>query len=74
MTNKPKRPRDPNQLAKVITGIATGLVEDRVPTKNEDRASNAGLKGGPARSRALSPQQRIQIAKLAAAARWKKSS
>jgi hypothetical protein len=27
-----KRPRDPNQLAKLIVDIATGQVEDREPT------------------------------------------
>jgi hypothetical protein len=27
-----KRPRDPNQLAKSIIGIATGLVEDTIET------------------------------------------
>jgi hypothetical protein len=29
MTRPPKRPRDANQLAKHIVGIATGEVEDR---------------------------------------------
>lgn len=32
-----------------------------------------GLKGGKARALALSKKKRAQIAKLAAAARWKKS-
>ena len=30
-----KRPRDPNQLAKLIVDIATGQVEDREPTPEE---------------------------------------
>jgi hypothetical protein len=30
-----KRPRDPNQLAKTIVGIATGEIEDREPTPEE---------------------------------------
>ena len=30
-----KRPRDPNQLAKSIIGIATGEVEDRQQTPEE---------------------------------------
>jgi hypothetical protein len=30
-----KRPRDPNQLAKLIVDIATGEVEDREPTLEE---------------------------------------
>jgi hypothetical protein len=30
-----KRPRDPNQLAKLIVDIATGQVKDRGPTPEE---------------------------------------
>jgi hypothetical protein len=30
-----KRPRDPNQLAKLIVDIATGQVDDREPTPKE---------------------------------------
>jgi hypothetical protein len=30
-----KRPRDPNQLAKLIVDIASGEVEDRDPTPEE---------------------------------------
>ena len=38
MTSRPKRPRDPAQLAKLIVDIATGQVEDRVrPPKNRAR-------------------------------------
>ena len=32
----PKRPRDPNQLAKHIVGIATGEIEDRELTPQFD--------------------------------------
>ena len=74
MTGKaPKRPCDPNQLAKLMVDIATGEsseVEETVFTK---RASKAGTKGGPARAAKLSPEQRSEIARVAAAARWKKS-
>lgn len=36
MTEKQrKRPRDPNQLAKLVVEIATGEVEDRPPTPEE---------------------------------------
>jgi hypothetical protein len=31
MSKTPKRPRDPNQLAKLITDIATGDAEDERP-------------------------------------------
>ncbi|QDW38550.1 histone H1 [Bradyrhizobium sp. KBS0727] len=80
MTSHPKRPRDPNQLAKSIIDIATGQKPDRDPTPEEqgkDPAAVAlgrkgGLKGGAARSASLTPEQRADIAKKAAAARWKK--
>lgn len=71
MTDKPKRPRDANQLAKFIVDLATGEATDAVPKKAAQRAG--GLKGGPARSASLTPEQRADIARTAAAARWKKS-
>lgn len=72
MTGKRKRPRDISQRAKLIVDIATGEVEEQEPTAKEVRARKAGKKGGPARSRALTPEQRSEIARLAAQARWKK--
>ena len=71
MTRPPKRPRDTNQLAKAIVDIAA----DEVPeaTKNQVRAAKAGAIGGPARAKVLTPEQRSEIANLAAQARWKKS-
>lgn len=70
---KPKRPRDPNQLAKMMIDIATGEASDPAETALTKRASKAGTKGGPARAKALTPQQRSEIASIAATARWKKS-
>jgi hypothetical protein len=68
----PKRPRDPNQLAKLITDIATGEVTEPQETKLTKRASVAGAKGGPARAKALTPSERSEIASIAAQARWRK--
>jgi len=68
-----KRPRDPNQLAKLMVDIATGEAEQPEMSANEKRASKAGTVGGPARAKALTPDQRSEIASIAAAARWKKS-
>lgn len=70
--SQPKRPRDPNQLAKLIADIATGeaTVPELSPTVA--RASKAGMVGGPARAKSLTPEQRAQIASVAAQARWKK--
>jgi hypothetical protein len=74
MTDKhPKRPRDPNQLAKLVVDIATGETADASETVLTKRASVAGQKGGPARAASLTPDQRSSIAREAAAARWKKS-
>lgn len=70
---KPKRPRDPNQLAKLVIDIASGEMEEPRETARAKRASVAGAKGGPARAAALTPEQRTEIAKVAASARWKKS-
>lgn len=69
----PKRPRDPNQLAKFIVGVATGDAGDPTPSAKIVRAMNAGAKGGAARARVLTPKQRSEIAHIAAQARWKKS-
>lgn len=54
MTKHPKRPRDTNQLAKLMVDILTGEVEDREPTPEEcgvdPSASAMGRKDGPARA------------------------
>lgn len=68
-----KRPRDLNQLAKLVTDIAVGDSEDSVsPKKRLARGRSGGLKGGKARAATLSPEQRHDIARTAASARWKK--
>ena len=89
-SSTPKRPRDPNQLAKLIVGIATGETPDEAapivqaeptePIKHEkDPAAvslgrRGGLKGGKARAANLTPEQRSEIARKAASARWKNNS
>ena len=70
-----KRPRDPNQLAKMIVDIATGEAEDTVSAKKRNptrRGRPGGLKGGKGRAVSLTPEQRQDIARLAAQARWRK--
>jgi hypothetical protein len=74
MDKQLKRPRDSNQLAKLMIDLASGEVEETEKTVTEKRASTAGKKGGPARAKALTPEQRSEIASLAASARWKKKS
>jgi hypothetical protein len=74
----PKRPRDPNQLAKAIIDIATGEKPDRDPTPEEQgkdpAAAALGRKGGKARAGSLSAKRRKEIAKKAAKARWRETS
>ncbi len=74
-----KRPRDPNQLAKLIADIATGEAEDRIFTDDgRDLAAVimgrlGGLKGGKARAEKLTSERRREIAVKAAQSRWKKT-
>lgn len=70
-----KRPRDPNQLAKLIVDIATGEAEDTAQDKKraKRRGRAGGMKGGKARAKKLTRTERVNIARLAAKARWKKS-
>jgi len=69
-----KRPRDLNSLAASIVNDATDQAEPE-PDPGKDPAAVAlgrrgGLKGGRARAAKLTPEQRSDIAKKAAAARW----
>jgi hypothetical protein len=75
--SRKKRPRDVNALAAAIVAEATD--EDREPEdpyegKNPaavELGRKGGLKGGRARAEKLTPEQRSEIARKAAAARWK---
>ena len=68
---KPKRPRDTNQLAKLIADIATGEAMEVDPDAGKDPAAVAlGRKGGKSRAASMSPERRAEIAKNAADARW----
>jgi hypothetical protein len=50
MTTRKKRPRDPNQLGKMIVDISVGEIEDRGPTAEEQgkdaAAVSLGRRGG----------------------------
>ena len=70
MTEKPKRPRDANQLAKFIVDLATG--DDEPVVINDDDKQGRGVAGARARAVALTKEQRKEIARVAADARWKK--
>lgn len=71
-----KRPRDLNQLAKLIVDMATG---EAPPETTTDDGKNpaavalgrlGGKKGGRARAKSLSRKRRIEIARKAAQKRW----
>jgi hypothetical protein len=70
-TRHPKRPRDTNALAFEVMREATG--QTRRIQVMEVPASPIARLGGKARAKALSSHRRKEIAKVAAAARWKKS-
>ncbi len=76
MTARPKN-LDVSQLAKRILDEATGeepkTEPPSAPAKNAaavELGKLGGKKGGIARKAALSPEQRTEIAKKAAAKRW----
>jgi hypothetical protein len=75
-----KRPRDPNQLGRMIVALSVGEeTEIGAPAPDDsgkDPAAVAlgrkgGLKGGAARAKSLSAKKRKEIAQMAAKARWR---
>lgn len=79
MKGKPRKPfpRDPAQRAKALLDLATGetLPEPESPQKNPHAQALGrlgGSKGGKARAKNLTPEQRSEAARKAAEARWSK--
>lgn len=73
-----KRPRDANQLGKLIVDIATGEADDEPIASTKDPAAVAlgrrgGLKGGKARAAKMTPEERTASARRAAESRWSQS-
>ncbi len=73
-----KRPSDVNELARLLVDEATGNAPP-APDPDEGKAPAAvalgrkgGLKGGKARAEKMTPEQRSEAARKAAAARWGK--
>ena len=74
MTTRNKK-LDLNQLATRIIGEATGEIEPQPELSDKEKAAIesgrlGGLKGGKVRAEKLTPEQRTEIAKKAAEARW----
>lgn len=75
-SKKPKRPRDLNLLAKNIVDLATEGEPVEEPSEKNPHAVAlgrlGGAKGGKARAEKLTPEQRSEISRKAAKARWEK--
>jgi len=69
-----KRPADVIGAAIKVARIATGEETEDIPAdEGKDAAAvSLGKRGGKARAEALSKKERAEIAKKAAAARWKR--
>ena len=69
-----KRPADVTGNAVKVMRIATGEEEEEYEDDGKDPAAKAlGARGGKARAKRLTPEQRSEIARVAAHARWKKA-
>jgi len=72
---KPRRPRDPNELAAFVVEAATEGLPPESPDKRNQSAVAlgrlGGLKGGKARASKLTKTRRSAIARKAARTRWK---
>lgn len=71
--NGQKRPGDVIGAAIMVARIATGEEEEAPPASGKAHHARGGKRGGRARAAALTPEQRAEIARTAAEARWKKS-
>ncbi len=67
-----KRPADAVGAAIKVAKIATGEIEETTDDGKDRAAVELGRRGGQARAAKLTPEQRREIAKKAAQARWSK--
>lgn len=68
-----KRPADVIGNAITVAKIATGEIGEPTEDDGKDKAAQAmGRKGAKARAEKLTPEQRREIARKAAAKRWHK--
>ena len=65
--NGEKRPRDTVGCAVHVMKIATGEIEEEIP---ENR--NSKVNGGKSKAASMTPQERSNLGKKAAKARWHK--
>lgn len=74
-----RKPRDLNEIAAAVVGQAVGDGPKPEPDDGKDPAAVAlgrrgGLKGGKARAEKLTAEQRSEIARNAAKARWSRDA
>ena len=72
-----KRPADVIGNAVLVAKIATGAIEEEFGPKEpgpgkDAAAADLGKRGGAARAKKLTPEQRREIARKGAASRWSK--
>lgn len=74
--NGEKRPADVIGAAVMVARIATGEIEDDKPADDgkDPNAKALGSKGGKARAEKMTPERRADIARKAAAKRWKRDA
>ena len=65
--------KDFTQTALAVVQQATGEVTAPAPTERQESGRKGGVVGGAARAAKLTPEQRADIARVAAQARWKKT-
>ena len=75
MPKRPRRPRDPFQLAHQVFQEAIGEAPKQDPDAGKNPAAVAlgklgGAKGGRARAAKMTPEERRESARKAAVARW----
>jgi len=77
MPRRSSKPRYLNKLAAAIAAEATGEAPEEPPSEKNPNAVAlgrlGGKKGGKARAEKLTVEQRREIARKAAAARWHRS-
>lgn len=78
MPTRPRRPRDPSQLAHAVYLEAIGEAPPPKPEREKNPAAVAlgllgGAKGGRARAAKMTAEERRESARKAASARWSKT-
>jgi hypothetical protein len=72
-----KMPADPNRRAKATADMVDAILNGESPAKDPERVARgkvSGAKGGKVRASKLTPERRSEIARKAAAARWRSRS